>query len=471
MIKAQYTNIDRTQLKEHLSELIRIPSVCGNEIPGMPFGKNINDALMYVLDLAEKMGLEVNNLNGYAGEIVARKNQKKTQFTIGVLCHVDVVDGGEGWDTNPFEPVIKNGKLFGRGSIDDKGPLLASLYAMAELKNADLIPEGKAIKMIIGTNEEEDWKCIDYYVENVDMLPDYSIVPDANFPLINCEKGLLNYNWIYDINEDISLVSLTGGSARNVVPSKASCQIKITDKSVLDTIISLSKKHPNITAKSKDNSMIIIDAHGKSAHCMSPEKGINSISILLDFLYVINKENRIFGYDFSTFLENYNLFIGDDYFGGKLGIDMEDDESGKLTINIGNISYEHSRILIEIDVRYPASFSFEDVENIIKDSSGKMKMTYEFITHIDSIYHSKDSELVQTLMKAYIKITRDNSSEPLAIGGATYARALPNAVAFGPLFPNEEELAHEANEFINLENLNKSIDIYAEALKDLLQLV
>ena len=456
----EYIEKNTPDMLNRLGELVAIPGVF-EETPskGAPFGKNIRKALEYVLKMGQEMGFQVTNYDGYAGELTIGKGNR----IIGVLCHTDVVSAGEGWNTSPFDPVEKDGKLYGRGTSDDKGPLIASLYAMKYLADNQLIPEDTCLRMIVGTDEEESWQCIRYYLDHVENLPQVSIVPDANFPLLYCEKGLLDFDLssiaYVDEKAEIQLVDLRGGRSRNIVPDEASCLLKCQDPQSIMKELILPEQ---VTAEIADG-FVKLTAKGISTHCMSPEKGFNAVSCLLETLKQLGKK-----FSHNTYIENFHQAIGMEYSGKRLGCAMED-SAGVLTFNVGTVSMDENRkILLQCNIRYPASVEYNDIKELLEKQLKKYDFAYNEVDYLAPVYHKKDSALIKCLMEAYQKVTGDMETEPMAIGGATYARALPNAVAFGPLFPYEEELAHEANEFISIDSLKKMTEIFAEGLYKLM---
>lgn len=456
----EYIEKNTAEMVRRLSELAAIPGVF-EDAPskGAPFGKNIQKALEYVLDMGQQMGFQVKNYDGYAGEITAGKGSRM----IGILCHTDVVSAGEGWNTEPFEPVEKDGKLYGRGTSDDKGPLVAALFAMKYLADNQLIPEDTSLRMIVGTDEEESWQCIRYYLEHAKALPQVSIVPDANFPLLYCEKGLLDFDLssVEAVNEraEIQLVELKGGRSRNIVPDEASCLLKCENPEMAAESIEFPEQ---VSAEITDG-FLKLSARGISTHCMSPEKGFNAVSCLLETLGQFGEK-----LSHASYMERFHQAVGMDYDGARLGCAMED-PAGVLTFNVGTVNMdENGRILLQCNIRYPASVEYSDIRELLEKQLKKYEFLYKEVDHLAPVYHKKDSALIQCLMAAYQEVTGDMDTEPMAIGGATYARALPNAVAFGPLFPYEEELAHEANEFLSIDSFQKMTEIFVKALHKLM---
>lgn len=457
----------RNEMVNTLSSLIKIPSVFSNDVkPGAPFGENIAKGLKAILDLGADMGFTVKNVDGYAGEIQLNDGENM----IGILCHSDVVEPGDGWDTPPFNPTLIGNNLYGRGAIDDKAGIVCALFAMKHLKDNNLIKKNFSIRLIVGTDEELGWNDMRYYKTHAERFPNVSLVLDANFPVIYCEKGL----WDFDLtwrspnnaakqSKPIQLISLTGGDARNAVPSKATA---VLSSESVEPVISFLKKyasdnHIGCTITTEKN-IITITTSGISVHAMWPEKGKSAINALISLLSCLPEQ------EFSEyeFVKQYMLAIGNDFTGNKLNIDCSDEESGSLTFVVGQINYnkEISEYTLIAGLRYPSSKDFKTISDKMILNISNYGFNIHSVDHLAPVFFKKDNPIIKTLMDAYVETTGDKHNEPLAIGGATYSRALPNAIAFGPLFPWEKEIAHEPNEFVNIYNLEKACDVVIAAL-------
>ena len=453
---------NRADMISDIVELVNIPTVFAEDgDSGQPFGKEVDRGLKWILDRAASMGMKTKNYDGYAGEITVGEGP----FMIGVLAHEDVVAAGEGWDTEPFDAVVKDGAIYGRGTGDDKGPLVSSLYAMKYLMDEGKIPADSCLRMIVGTNEEESWGGINYYIGQADQLPDYSIVPDGYFPLIFCEKGLIDFDLIIpftvDESAEIKVQGLYGGSGRNVVAGKAGCLLLCPPEQT-EGIAAALNAFDGITAKA-DGGQIQVTAQGRSTHAMSPEKGVNAVSLLIKALADLKRTLSL-----DDFVDKYEAYIGMDYNAGKFGCGFEDQLSGKTTFNVGTMRCEDDQILLEVNLRYPASMAKETIVGAIQKTCDAAGFIYAEKDYLPPVHTEPDSDFVVKLMEVYQRVTGDREHDAFAIGGATYARAIPKAAAFGPLFPYEEELAHEANEFLSIDSLDKMTWIYAEGLEALL---
>lgn len=451
------------EMVKSLQELIHIRSVEGEPKGDMPFGEEVHKALMYMLNKGKSLGLEIKNVDNYSGHIEIGSGKE----ILGILVHLDIVPEGAGWSYDPFGGEIADGKIYGRGAVDNKGPAIAALYALKAINDAS-VTLSKRVRLILGTNEETaTWKDIKYYLEKEEM-PSFGFVPDADFPVIHAEKGILIFDLIKKIkgnNEPgIQLKSITGGNAPNMVPDCCKAIIMSNDyQIVFDKIKEFNENNPyKITSRMRGKSMEL-SSEGVSAHGAHPEKGLNAISVLLKFLGEITLAND----DHNTFIEFYNEKINFNLHGEEMGCSFEDEISGRLIFNVGQIQVDEKTAGLTINIRYPVTMNNEKVyEGIRSITDG-----YEFgiVKKNDQlpIYLPLDHPVVTTLMKVYQKHTGDLDSKPLVIGGGTYARAIENAVAFGPSFVGEPSVEHQKNEYIKIDSLMRAAKIYAEAIYEL----
>ena len=457
----------KDEIIKSTQELIRIPSVYSTtNNPSMPFGENANKALEYVLNLGKKLGFRTKYLDGYCGYIEFGDGEEM----LGIIGHLDVVPEGEGWTYPPFSATISDGKIFGRGAIDDKGPVMASLYAMKAVM--DNCKVHKRVRLILGLNEEREWDCIKHYKE-VEEMPTFAFSPDADFPCIYAEKSILNcsigMNYPKNNNSTIKIKEIDcNNNALNVVPKFCSTILEINSSKIsMDELIEFSKKiidenNFEIDIYRISTDKVKLTSHGVQAHGAHPDLGINAISILIIIL------DKIFNhYNTSIEILNYfNKYIGTDFSGKNLGIDFED-ESGKLTLNVGHFSLEDSKLKIKMNLRIPVQTLLDVVnEKFIKSINKYNDLNYNTISLAPALYVPKDNLLVKTLCDIFNKCTNQNC-EPIAIGGGTYAKAFKNCVSFGANFPGNKDMCHQTNEFIEIDNLILCCKIYAEAIIEL----
>ena len=433
---------NKVEMINSICESVRIPSVIGESIDGCPFGKDINDSLEHTLNLCKSLGFKTyRDKEGYYGYAEIGEGEE----LVGVLGHLDVVPAGDeaAWNVKPFGGEIIDGKLYGRGTQDDKGPVIAAIYGLKSLLDLG-IKLNKRVRFIFGTDEETLWRDMAKYNENNEEIPSYGFTPDSVFPCVNAEKGLLQ---AILKSEKGSPVTLKAGEAFNAVPSKAIYNsIKLEDvKNELDKLGFEYKEENGITVI------------GKSVHSQASDKGINPISRLcIAFKNLGISSNAI------DFIANV---IGEDANANNILANCED-VSGKLTFNIGKIDLNEKEEKIYIDVRIPVTVKKEELVNNLIEKSKEFGLDYEEYDWTNPIYIEKDHFLVKTLRKVYEEETGLDST-PLSSGGATYARAIKNCVAFGAIFPYGLKTEHQPNEYVVVDHMVKATEIYALALYEL----
>ncbi|WBO88855.1 dipeptidase PepV [Bacillus tropicus] len=444
-------------------QFLQIKSVWEEESAkeGAPFGEGVEKALSFMLHKGETEGFTSKNLEGYAGHLEMGQGEE----LVGILCHVDVVPEGDGWTTPAYSADIRDGKIFARGAIDDKGPTMAAYYAMKIVKELGL-PLSKRVRMILGTDEESNWKCVDHYFKNEEM-PTIGFAPDADFPIINAEKGISDIQVVQNGSEEkkgtYELVSFESGRRLNMVPDFAEAVVIGEDVNALtvayEEYLQTAKK---IGEAIVEGNTVTLQIKGISAHGSTPEKGENAGLLLANFLTTVALDGK--GASFVSFATG--TFTGDTL-GEKAGISYKDDISGPLTVNVGRLSYtKENGGNLGLNVRYPVTTNFEETIAKLKEYVGTYG--FEVADYSNSRPHhvDKDHELIRTLQRVYEEQTGEKA-ELLAIGGGTYARSLKAGVAFGPLFPGKEELAHQKDEYIEIEDLLKATAIYAQAIYEL----
>lgn len=406
---------------KRISESVRFDSSQSPAKAGRPFGDGAAECLGHFLSLAESYGFKTKNYDNYIGEV-----SFGTGKSFAILAHLDVVPAGGGWNEDPFGGRIDReaGRIWGRGTMDDKGPALISLIALKALKDEGFVPK-REIKLIVGCNEENGWECINYYNSHA-VMPEEGFSPDADFPVIYAEKGILQLR--LEFGCDGGFTSLRGGERANMVCDY--CEVCAPcDGAKL-------KKY----GLSSENGKII--SRGKSAHGSTPELGVNAIAPVLEYL----------GLD-----EIHSLLFKD-------GFDLKNmrDETGALTFSPNVISQNGNKIYADCDVRYPATYTKEQALAKIRSKGVK----YEILHWQAPLYNEKNCSLVTTLCSVYNEVTGKNL-QPVAIGGGTYARALKCGAAFGPEEDGEENTVHRANEYITFEKIKKCFEIYKLAIKRL----
>ena len=440
----KYANDNKNKFLEDLKELLKIDTVLIEqpEVKEAPFGCNLVKALDYMLELGKREGFVTKNIENVAGHIEYGEGEE----VIGVLCHLDVVPTGDGWTYPPFEPTIVGDRIYARGSMDDKGACISSLYALKALKESG-VKLNKKIRLIFGTDEETGSRGIKRYLE-LEQMPDLGFSPDADYPLIYGEKGILSFDLLGEVNEEI--IEFTAGDRYNVVPEVASVELKNDYK---DKYLEFLKQN-NYNGEIKDSKYIM---YGKRAHAMEPRNGINAIMRLVEFLNTIIDDK-------------YLKFIENNFKCSRLSTMNEnftDPEMGDLTSNLALLNIKDKQAKCGINFRYPINWKKEQFFNNLNTLAKEANVTVNLLNDSTPHYVSKEDDLVKTLHKSYIKYTNDDKTPLMTIGGGTYARSLKKAVAFGPMMPGREDVVHQVDEYAYIEDLLISVAIFADALKEL----
>ena len=374
-----------------------------------------------MLALAKSFGMRVTDVPGKYAYIEIGEGPR----LIGILSHLDVVPAGDGWTQDPFGGEIVDGKIYGRGTTDDKGPTIAVLYAMKALKEKTTLPA--RIRLILGQTEENgEWRDIEAYTD-AEEIPECGFTPDGDFPAIQNELGAM----VFRVQMPQSgFLQGEGGTAPNMVPARARVKTEFGT----------------------------YEASGKACHGCAPWLGLNGISELMEKVHQAEPENR--------FLRMYADLIGKTIYGEKLGIAAED-ESGKLTLNVGLFEVRDETATLMVDIRYPAKKNPDEISGSLVRQFSSYGASCECVYHVRPLYTPSDSPVLGALLSAYREVTGDDS-RPISIGGGTYAKAMPNMVAFGPNFPGHENREHMEDEYILVEDFLKLEEIYERALAYLL---
>ena len=472
----------KDQMINTLSELVSIRSVVSGSVQDkkagfLPFGEGVQKAFDYLLERGAKDGFDTVNVDNYGGhiefggytldedgEIIGTSDE-----IMGIVGHLDVVPEGTGWSTDPYSGAVIDNRVYGRGTADDKGPVIAAYYAMKALKDSGFVP-AKKVRLVIGLDEETNWHGMDYYLKK-EKAPNFGFTPDADFPAIHGEKGIVIFHLAKkmgkSIEKGLELRSFKGGSAANMVADSARVVLRDDKTGNYDHIKELVAEYRNQT-KHKINvkgvgKSLEITTSGVSAHGATPEKGINAISVMMEFLGKLSFAND----DFNDFIDFYNKHVGFELDGTSLGCGLQDEPSGKLVLNTGIIDMDQKAAKLTINVRYPVTCTEDQVYDGIMPIVNKYNLGVIKEKQQAPIYMPEDDPLIVTLMNIYKKHTGDVTSKPLVIGGGTYARACPGIIAFGCIFPGEKELAHQKDEYIDIDSLTLSAKIFADAIYEL----
>ncbi len=451
----------KEELVKSTQEVLKIKSVEDTGIDGAPFGEGVAKSLDKALEISKSLGFKTVNLDGYVGYAEYGEGEDY----VGVLGHLDVVPEGDGWNYPPYGAEIHDGKIFARGSMDDKGPIMAALYGLKAIKDEGL-KLSKRVRIIFGTNEETGSQEIHHYLAK-EKPPVAGFTPDAEYPIIYAEKGITIFNIVKDLNikssGKVTIKYIKGGQRPNMVPDYCEAGIVVDN---VDNFISnvhnyASEKGVNIKAEAKDG-MAVVKSYGVSAHGSLPQHGVNAIMQLFAFLGTIDMGKC----DIADFVAFMNKYVGMDVYGKSFGVGLEDKASGKLSFNVGVVSMDEKQVKVMLNLRYPVTFKCEDMMNPFNKTLEGTGIRVEDFEHQAPLYFPEDHPLIKALQKVYTEQTGKEATL-LAIGGGTYAKEMPNIVAFGPIFPGKPDLDHQANEYIEVEDLVLNAKIYAHAIYEL----
>lgn len=450
-------------------ELIRFKSVETTPEPGAPFGKPMRACLDRVLEICEDMGFVTKNIDGYAGHAECGEGED----IVGILVHMDVVPEGSGWSVDPYGGQVIDGKLFGRGSIDDKGPAAAVMYALKAVKDSGE-KFNKRVRIIFGCDEESGrWDCMKHYFQSEEM-PSCGFSPDADFPIINSEMGITIFNLSKEFTQTgsktftgIKINYIKGGNRPNMVPDFCECELEV-QKDFLESLkekVEFMKENQSADIRLEAvGSKYTLKSYGISAHGSTPDKGLNAVSQMITLLGKLPLHDD----ESANFVRFMNNSVGMETDGKSFGLYMRDDVSGKLVFNLGVFELNGKNATATINVRYPVTKTRDEVYDIIEKKALEAGIEYNEVTGKAPLYVPADNPLVQKLSAVYKRATGEEATL-ISIGGGTYSRAIKNAVAFGPLFPGQLELAHQKDEYIGVEELLKCTKIYADAICELIK--
>ena len=418
---AAYFEAHKDEFLEDLAVLVAIPSVKTEPSGDCPYGRNTAKALSQSLSIAEKYDLYTENWENYVAIVQIEPGRRM----LDILAHLDVVAPGDGWEvTKPYTMKISEGKVYGRGICDDKGPTILSLYALKALVEAGKLKD-KRVRLIVGGDEESGaWVCMKRYRET-EELPVCAFSPDGDYPATYAEKGIMHVTVSRDLDASVAPLTLEGGKTYNIVPAFAKAEFN-------------GKTY---------------ESEGKAAHASRPELGINATRELC-------KKLAADGVD-HPFVKLMKIADTEGW-----GIDFEDEPSGKLTLNpaISVVTPTHAEV--KCDLRVPVTYKPEDVTAAINKTLAPLGFKAECDFVLGSLYVPKDSELVTTLQRVYKDCT-GRDEQPISVGGGTYARTFENAVAFGPLLPGEENTNHKTNECWDYSNMLLTYQIIANVMEQL----
>lgn len=467
---------NREQFLKDLAEIVAFDSVeRERSAADAPFGAEVRGALDCFLNKASYYGLKVGENGGYYGWAEYGDPEKPL---IGILAHADIVPAGGGWTSDPFTVRRDGDVIYGRGVADDKGPLVTMLYVLKKLRD-EKVKLRHRVRLIVGCNEETGSLCLKKYAEEGE-IPVVSLVPDSDFPVINSEKGILHTDVAITPDEQFtsSVASLRAGTRANVVPGEASVTLKsgsaaceklraliaafskedvFSTPELAENLMRVGAK-PSCFAVTENNDGLTITASGIYGHAMAPEKADNALWKIWAALEALIPGSKTVDVIFDKLCRPDSASV--------IGAYREDAETGKLTMNMGVAEYDGGELTLKFDFRLPISANPDETESALKSVFGD-DASIKRARFADNLYIPEDSPLIRTLLGVYSSVTGKKNPRPIQTGGGTYARELPNAVAYGPTEEDEVTDLHNADEHIALASLDKLFDVYVKAIEKL----
>lgn len=443
-----------------IETLVRIPSFedLDNKAEGAPFGPGPKEALTAALKLAEDMGFQTHDAEGYIG---FADFPGKSETQIGIIGHMDVVPAGPGWTFDPYAVTRKDGYLLGRGTLDDKGPSVVALHAMKFWKDQG-VEFPYTIRFLFGANEESGMADVAYYHKHYED-PAFLFTPDAEFPVCYGEKGGYDGTITSKPIDECArvIVEFEGGAATNAVPGVAHAVVKADASQLQGT--------DRIKVSDAGDGLAKLEATGKGAHASTPDEGINAIGLIVDYLL----ENGLCGADERQFFElDQKLLNHTD--GSGIGIKSADEYFGPLTIIGGTIKLEDGRFIQTLDSRFPTSITADEITERLRQLTAEIGATFENTLLMEPFLVKPDTPVIQALLNAYNEATGEDA-KPFTMGGGTYAREFKSGASFGPEKPWVKDpewvgMMHGPDEGVSEELLKQSFKIYALTLDKLMEL-
>jgi len=439
-----YLEKNKDQFIKDLQGLLKFNSVLEDDAPGKPYGEQNAKALDYMMDLCEKAGLSCKNIDYYAMDATLGDGEE----CVASLSHLDIVPIGSDWEHGPLAGEVEEDIIYGRGTIDDKGPSIAALYAVKALISAGA-PLKRKVRLIFGCDEESGMSDMKYYLTKR-KAPEYAFSPDAYFPSIHAEKSVISGTLTAKVKGKTIVKSIEGGTRSNVVPDFAKAYI---------TSLGSYHNDPNIVIEESDG-MYEVTAKGVSAHASTPDEGENAIVVLVKYLSRILPKEDAYK---NALRQLYRAFELTD--GSGMGTNCYDKPTGALTLNLGVIDVKSRQINVTFDIRNPVTLSSELTHKKLETALKGYELTSYSCS--EGLYLEKNHPLIEALQGVYRDITGDKS-DTFSIGGGTYARTLPCAVAFGPSFPDgKSKGAHMHDECASISELLNGARIYASSFYEL----
>lgn len=453
------------EMTEDIKRIVRFPSVSNHDpAPGEePFGQACRDVMDDMLAMGREYGFYTENKEYYVGTI--GKENPDWSNTIGMWNHLDVVPTGVGWAHDPFDPYVKDGYLIGRGVADNKGPAVAMLYMMRCLRDLN-IPMKHELCLFVGCDEEKGMQDMKYYTANY-PTPALSLIADCGFPVCYGEKGILEGKSITGVLSD-EIVELYGGNASNMIPDRAFLTLK--KDLTAEQVAALQAQFGERIEVTYENGLLKLMAIGMSRHSAAPDGSINAIHELA----VLTGEAGLLCENDKKYMD-FLAYATSDFYGEWAGINYADEISGKLTCAGTVLKLTDHKASLLYNIRYSITADAAFIESQLAKTSNERGMDFELVSNSNPGYFPRERKVVDLLTDVYNEVT-GLETKPYVMGGGTYARKLPNAMAYGlggvPKRPGTPVLtpekghggAHEPDEMLDLLNQLDAIKVFTMAI-------
>ncbi len=444
---------NRDNIINDIIRMCRIPAVRGEALPGEPFGKDCADALRLAVQVGKDMGFKTES---YIDRGYALVSYGEGDRTIGFLGHTDVVPAGDGWTmSKPFEPTVIDGRLYGRGVMDNKAGVAAGYYVMKAVRDLDLPVKSKLLT-VVGNCEETGMEDMENFSAD-QKAPDACLVADGSFPVCYGEKHIV-YGHFTSNKAFEQIISINGGTVINAVPAAASAVIKNSTalKAELEELC-ICRDGLTLT---QEGEALTLSASGLSSHASRPDKGKNALGLLVSALYSCKSlcEND------RGILDMVNTSLKDCY-GEALGVAHSDEKMGKTTLSTDIAETENGILTVKIDMRVCCSISGEEMLKRVTDAfdKGGYRQIYSHIS--EGYFIDPDGEIISSIMDIYRDVTGEKDAQPYTMGGGTYARQVKNAFVCGPTFPDRVYSPAPGHGAIHQPDENMVIDDFMQAMK------
>lgn len=423
---------------------------------------------------AAELQLGFKSYDGRVDELVLQGPEP----ILAVLTHGDVQDvQNQQWSSPPWEGKLVGDRIVGRGTEDDKGPIVATYYAMAALRDTGW-PLGMSVRLLSANGEESSWDEIPYYLERAPM-PTMTFGVDAAYPVVHAQKG---YGVLTLTGKGVEkpkrgtwwIVEMSGGSGMSIIPEKGEAVLEtsrypegaLTDLQRRAAVWSAAHPPARIVVQQEPGLRFHVIAEGKGGHSSEPSSGHNALSDLAAFLYTLPDLRMDAWGSLAAFVGSTVMTETD---GRSLGVATHDEGIGDLTVNLSFLRLKDGAPVAEINLRVPRGISNEEVQRRVTERAAEFRQTTGALIDVESARLSEphwappDGKLVKTLLGVWEEVT-GTPGKAIAIGGGTQARLFEGGVDFGPALAMDHYRGHGPDEYLTVDELHRIAELTVAAL-------